>query len=211
MNSKRRILVADDHPVVRDGLVAAINGQPDMSACGEAHSAATIFERLEKSQPDALLMDLFLGQQDGIALIKNLLGPWPALRILVISMHEDHIYAARCWQAGALGYVSKLEPAAEILNGLRSVLAGRLYFKAEVLAEGKAGGCGAAALTDRELHVLKLIGQGLKSGQIAEHLNISPRTVDTHRENIKQKLGATNSSQLIRLALELGAAGFFPT
>lgn len=197
--SKSRVLVADDHPLVRDGLVLAINSQPDMIVCGEAGSGAEIFAAIDKLQPEALLMDLILGQEDGLAVMKNLLGPWPELRILVVSMQSASVYAQRCWKAGAMGYVSKVEPAAEVVAALRSILRGRLYFSTDVLASGRNAN---RSLTDRELHVLKLIGEGLKNSAIAELLNISPRTVDTHRENIKQKLGLSSTAQLVRHAME---------
>lgn len=199
---RSRILVVDDHPVVRDGLIAAINSQPDMQVCGEADSTNLVFERVERERPDAVLMDLFLGRQDGVTLIKNLLGPWPDLPILVISMQEDHLYAPRCWQAGARGYVSKLEPVTEILGGLRNILAGKLHFQAEIFAKSREGAGTFDRLTDREMHVLQLIGQGLKANEIATQMSISPRTVDTHRENIKRKLGVASTAQLLRLAIE---------
>lgn len=200
---KHRILVADDHPIVRDGLIAALNAEPDLEVCGQAASSSAIFEHFQRETPDLLLTDLFLGREDGITLIKNLLAPWPALKILVISMQDESLYAPRCWRAGALGYVSKLEPTAEILAGLRSVLRGRLYFKPEVFLGGHASAEAADLLTDREIHILQLIGRGLKPSQIAEELKISPRTVDTHRENIKQKLGVATSAQLMQHALQL--------
>lgn len=201
--TKSRILVADDHPLVRDGLVLAINSQTDMMVCGEAGSGAEIFKNVEKLQPDAVLMDLFLGQEDGLTVVKNLLGPWPKLRILVVSMQSASVYAQRCWKAGAMGYVSKIEPASEVVAALRSILRGRLHFSADVLASGRNS---PESLTDRELHVLKLIGEGLKSSEIAERLGISPRTVDTHRENIKDKLGLATSAQLMRHAMEAGGS-----
>lgn len=192
--------MADDHPLVRDGLKLAIENEPDLAVSGQASSGSEIFSALETTRPDALLVDLCLGQEDGLALIKNLLGPWPDLRILVISMQSASLYAPRCWRAGAMGFVSKLAPASEVLAGLRAILSGRLFFPSDVLAAGRNAG---GELTDRELQVLKLMGEGLKNSEIAERLKISPRTVDTHRENIKQTLGLSTSAQLLRYALDL--------
>lgn len=196
--NQARILVADDHPLMRDGIALAINGQPDLCVCGEADSHAAVFRAVETLKPDVLVMDLFLGKEDGLATVKSLLGPWPDLKILIVSMQSETLYAPRCWKAGARGYVSKLEPAETLLSALRDVHRGRLHFSAGIVATGRADG----GLTDRELQILKLIADGLKSSEIAAALGISPRTVDTHRENLKEKLGLSTSAQLVLRAAE---------
>jgi DNA-binding NarL/FixJ family response regulator len=203
MDRKARIFVADDHPVVRDGLIGAINSQNDMVVCGEGGSAEEIFTGVERTSPDLLFMDLMLGRQDGLDLIKNLLGPYSDLKIVVVSMQEESLYSRRCLEAGARGFISKLLPTAEMIDALRSVLRGKKHFDLEMLLNAQSPS--GDLLTDRELHILQMIGQGLKPSEIAVQLNISPRTVDTHRENLKRKLGATTSAQLLRIAIDLNS------
>ncbi len=211
-NSKARILVVDDHPVVRDGLTRLLSSQADLECCGEASSAAETLKATAKLKPDLLVLDLRLKDGDGLELIKSLKAQWPRLRILVLSQFESKIYVERALRAGALGYVVKEQAAEELLKAMRTVLAGEVYLTRAMAALLLRKFVGAAStdrtglelLTDRELHVLHLLGVGMSTREIAIELNLSFKTVETHRENIKRKLGLTTASELIHYAARWG-------
>lgn len=194
---KHRILVADDHPVVRAGLVAIVNRQADMTICAEVASPSTVLSCVERERPSALLLDLFLGRRDGLPLIENLTTRWPDFRILVISMQDEDIYAARCREAGAWGFVSKLRPTSEIVAGLRTILGGSRVFKTDLpptdqsapfLGEAHPSRLEALGLTPREAEVLHWIAEGKTSPEMARILGCSPHTVDKHAERVLEKL-----------------------
>jgi len=207
---KARILVVDDHPLLREGVTQLINRQSDLVVCGEADAVSSASTAVETLQPDLVLLDLRLGCGDALELIKSLKARFPRLWILVLSQHDEALYAERALRAGASGYVMKQEAAEEVLTAIRMVLAGELYVsrKTAVLVlrkllkrESSERHDGLESLTDRELQVFQLLGAGLKSRQIADELRLSIKTVETYRENIKHKLGLQNAAELIRNAV----------
>lgn len=212
MSAKARVLVVDDHPLLRNGLVQLIQGQPDLAVCGEAETAgATILAVDDDPPPDLVILDLMLGNADGLELIKQIRSLRPGLFILVISMHDELIYAERALRAGASGYVMKKEPPQEVLNAARAVLRGEVHLsgRMRVLLNEKGlapDPChflvpeATPPLSDRELHVFRLIGAGLATKQIATELHLSIKTIETYRENLKTKLRLPNAPELVQAA-----------
>jgi DNA-binding NarL/FixJ family response regulator len=206
---KTRIVVVDDHPMMRNSLIQLIEQQGDLICCGEAGSVAETQTVVAKQKPDLAILDLRLKNADGLELIKSLKAQFPKLKILVLSQCEGAIYAERALRAGALGYLDKEQAADEVLNAIRTVVAGSVYVTrglAAMLLQNFVGSPSklprrdASPLTDRELHVLELLGSGMSTREIAGALNLSFKTVETHRENIKHKLGLRGASALIRYA-----------
>jgi DNA-binding NarL/FixJ family response regulator len=206
---KARVLVVDDHPLYRQGVIQLINRQRDVACCGEAATAADTCRAVASSKPDLAILDVRLGQEDGLELIKVLRAQFPAVRILVLSSYEEEIYAERALRAGAKGYLMKEEATEQVLVAVRAILNGELYVsrKLNVLfldkllkAPARTGGQPIDSLTDRELQVFQLLGAGLSTRQIAAKLNLSFKTIETHRENIKHRLGLTNAEELVRAA-----------
>ncbi|HSU57257.1 MAG TPA: response regulator transcription factor, partial [Candidatus Dormibacteraeota bacterium] len=204
-----RILVVDDHPLVREGLGRLISQHQDLLFCGEAATGREAIAAVATQKPDLVLLDLRLRGEDGLELIKALKAQFPHLKILIISQYDAPLYAERALRAGALGYVVKEQAAQEVLNAIRTVLAGDVYLTRGTAAlllhkfigtSGSAAPEGIQSLSDRELHVLQLLGTGLSSREIAGQLSISFKTVETHRENIKKKLGLTTAAALIHFA-----------
>ena len=205
-----RVLIIDDHPVVRRGLGELIEQAPDMELVGEAASPSEGLEAVDRAGPDVVIADLSFEGLSGIELIKDLKARHPDLTILVLSIHDEAFYAQRALKAGAAGYLMKQEAVERVLDGIRAVRKGRVFLSdkmAQVLLSRATGGAantttyGAESLTDRELEVLRLIGEGKSTRAIAEQLHLSIKTVETHRENIKQKLKLENASQLIQYAV----------
>lgn len=196
---KRRVLVADDHPLAREGLVTIINRQPDLEVCAQAGSPSLVISCIERERPEAVVLDLFLGREDGLPLIENLCAHHPGLRILVISMQDEQIYGGRCRRAGAHGFVSKLRPTARIVTTLREILGGSLSFESgaempveDLRAEQEVkhpSRLESMGLTPREAEVAHWIAEGKTSMDIAGIFNCSPHTVDKHAERILEKLG----------------------
>ena len=202
----------DDHPLVREGLQARIASQPDMQVCGEASSATEALPMVATLLPDLVTVDISLGEgSSGLDLIKRLRANGYDGKLLVLSAHEDALYAERSVKAGANGYISKNEAQGKTLSALRAVLDGGCYLS-PILSRSlidralRAGGerptTPMALLSDRELQVFQLIGQGLAGKAIAQKLHLSPHTVDSHRENIKRKLGLKNGPELQRAAMQ---------
>ena len=213
---KTRVLVADDHPMMRDSLVRLLEQQPDMCCCAEAGTVGETQEKIGQCRPDMVIMDLRLRNGDGIELIKSLKAQQPALPILVFSQHDSSVYAERSLRAGAMGYVTKDHAAEDLLEAIRTVASGRIYLTRGLAAlllhrfvgtPAKKGG-DAQILTDRELHVLELLGTGLSPREAATALNISFKTVETHRENIKRKLGLHTATALTHYAVEWATKQF---
>jgi DNA-binding NarL/FixJ family response regulator len=207
--SKKRILIADDHPLLRAGIMLLINRQEDLVCCGEADSAAGTRQAVENLNPDLLVLDLRLDQGDGIEFVKTLHGLRPDLPILVLSQFDENLYAERALRAGARGYVMKQSATVEILDAIRSILNGELYVSRKITVlvlnkflHGKPGAARGPVenLTDRELQVFQMVGAGMTTRQIAAKLNLSVKTVETHRENIKHKLGLVAGQDLVRHA-----------
>src|SRR5215469_6806614 len=207
--SGARILVVDDHPMVREGLVRLISHHSDLVCCGEAGTIAEAQTLVGSQNPDLVILDLRLKGGDGLELIKSLKARFPGLRILILSQYEAPLYAERALRAGALGYVVKEQAAEEVLTAIRTVLGGQVYLTRGMAAlllhkfvgvGAKASESGVQNLTDRELHVLHLLGAGLSTREIAAELKLSFKTVETHRENIKRKLGLSGAAALIHYA-----------
>ena len=208
---RARILVVDDHPVVREGYVNLIKRQRDFVACGEAGTVLETFKAVETLHPDLVLLDLWLGGDDGLDLIKSLKSQFPTLRILVISFSDEAVYAERALRAGARGYVMKSQPSKEVLTAIRTVLANELYVSPTIAhsmlsksvghSRGKQDNA-SELLTDRELQVLQLLGSGQSTRKIAEALNLSFKTIEAHRDNIKRKLGLQDAVELVHYATE---------
>jgi DNA-binding NarL/FixJ family response regulator len=204
-----RILVVDDHPVVRVGVRQIIARDPSLTICGEADSAAAALALASTSKPDVALIDLSLQDGTGLELIRALRETAPDVRVLVLSMHDEVLFAERALRAGSRGYVMKLSAAEDLVHAIKEVLAGRLFVSSRMsqsLLERLAQDDGAGTrdrignLTDRELEVFELIGRGLATAAIAERLKVSIKTIETYRSNIKSKLDLKDATELIRFA-----------
>jgi DNA-binding NarL/FixJ family response regulator len=205
-----RIMLVDDHPVVRQGLRRLLETEPDLEICGESESARDAKSLLRELQPDAVIVDVSLAQGDGLELVKDARAHYPHLRILVLSMHDEAIYAERMLSAGANGYIMKQVASEQFLQALRRVLGGGIYVSEAVansMIEKIATGSTHISdnpvdtLSNRELQVLHMIGKGLSTRQAAEALNLSIKTVESHRQRIKRKLSLHTSSQLMQYAV----------
>ena len=199
--------------MMRGGLIQLINQQVDLISCGEAGTVAEAQAAVAKLKPDLVILDLRLKGGDGLELIRSLTSQFAGLRILVLSQYEASHYVERALRAGALGYVVKEQAAEEVLTAMRSVLAGEVYLTRALAARllhtfvGAVPGApraGVGLLTDRELHVLHLLGAGMSTRAIAAELKLSFKTIETHRENIKRKLGLRSAAELIHYALAWG-------
>lgn len=208
--ARKRILLVDDHPFMRVGLATLIDRQPDMLVCAEAGNPVEAFHALEKSKPDLILTDLTMPGRSGLEFIKDLRAAEPELAILVVSMHDEAVHAERALRAGARGYIMKEAGGENLLAAIRQVLRGEVYVSPRMSArilEGLSGGKprGSSSpiekLTDREFEIFQLIGQGKSTRDIAAQLHLSPKTVDVHRANIKEKLELTDVTALIRHAV----------
>jgi len=207
----KSILIVDDHPLFRKGLEQLIDSDGAFAVCGEAGTASEAMDVIRKLNPDLAIVDLSLPGANGIELIKNIRAEFPKLPILVLSMHDESLYAVRALRAGADGYVMKHEAMANVIHAIREVFDGRPYLSpamaAQVItkfahrqAEGQADA--VERLSDRELEVLELIGKGKEVREIAKLLHLSPKTVETHRAHIKDKLDLKNSREVARFALQ---------
>ena len=201
----RRIVLVDDHPIVRDGLVQMFARQPDLSVCGEAGSAEEAIKVIADLKPDMVIVDIFLGGVNGIELTKRLHAQDASLPILVLSMHDEGLYAERAIQAGAMGYVMKQEASRTVLDAVRAVLSGKRYISGhvgEVLGDQAMDSNdeqfehAVKRLSPRQLGVFRCIGQGKDRGEIATELGISVKTVETHRASIRYKLNARSAADL---------------
>jgi DNA-binding NarL/FixJ family response regulator len=202
-------LLVDDHPILRQGLARLINQEADLVVCGEAEDAAKAFDLVGQLSPEVTVVDVSLKGSNGIELIKNLKARYPSLPILVLSMHDETLYAERALRAGGLGYIMKEEATEQVLVAIRKVLTGEIFLSDKMktrMLQQMAGGRTKVAmspiehLTDRELEVFRLIGEGRSTRQIAGQLHLSVRTVEAYREYIKAKLGLKNSTELIQHA-----------
>jgi DNA-binding NarL/FixJ family response regulator len=207
----KRIVIVDDHPLFRKGLQDMLHSDGTFAVCGEAGNAAEAMDVIRKLNPDLAIVDLSLPGANGIELIKNIRAEFQRLPILVLSMHDESLYALRALRAGAEGYVMKHEAMANVIRAIREVFNGRPYLSpamaAQVItkfahrqAEGEVDA--VERLSDRELEILELIGKGQEVRQIAKLLHLSPKTVETHRSHIKDKLDLKNSREVARFALQ---------
>ena len=221
--AKTRILVVDEHPLLRHGIIEFINRQSDMIACGEADSIPNVRARLAETQPHLLVIGLRLGAGDSLELVKALKAHTPELLILVYSTFEESIFAERALRAGANGYLMKKVAKEEILTAIRDILRGEIYVSKDLALRAfqkslttpreKRASRNLPAidnLSDREMHVFQLIGSGLGTRKIAHAMNLSVKTIESHRENIKRKLGLNSGQQLIEHALKYVEENFLP-
>jgi len=206
----KRILIVDDHPVVREGLVQQINREADMEVCAEASTASQALETVERARPDLVLADINLPGRSGLELIRDLHAISPKLPVLVLSMHDEAVFAERVLRAVGRGYVSKQAGADKLAEAIRHVLSGQIYVSATVstrLLDGLSGehpgrvASPVEKLTDRELEVFTLIGQAIETKEIARRLNMSSKTVEAHRGAIKRKLKLKTGPELMRHAV----------
>ena len=210
MSQKIKVLLVDDHSLVREGLVNLINQQTDLEVGGEATGEAQALELVATLKPDVAVVDLSLETGSGIELLKSIKAGHPAVKTLVLSMHDESLYAERALHAGARGYIMKREAAKKVIAGIRAVFAGQLFVSekvsaqlAEKFAGGRKGSPGLPVdiLSDRELQVFELLGQGQTTRQIADHLHVGFKTVQAYNARIKEKLELANATELMREAI----------
>ncbi len=211
---KTRILIVDDHPMTRAGLVHLINHQPEMVVDGEAEDAAQALDLLASKRPDLMLIDITLPGKSGLELIKDVKAMHPDLPMLVLSMHDESLYADRVLRAGARGYITKHEGGDKLMGAIRHVLSGRIYVSEsmsahilEIFSGGQTGidRSSIQKLSDREFEVFEALGEGLSSHEIAKKLHLSAKTVDAHRANIKTKLKINTTAELISFSARWAA------
>ncbi|MGK0187168.1 MAG: DNA-binding NarL/FixJ family response regulator [Verrucomicrobiales bacterium] len=208
-SKKKKVLIIDDHPAMRSGLGMLVNSQPDWEVCGEAGSAREGFEAIQKLKPSLALVDLALPDKSGLELLKDVRASELDVIMLVISSHDENLYAERALRSGARGYVMKEEASDVLIEAIGRVLGGQVYLSQRMSAlmlemmtgQKKKGISPVDQLTDRELEVFTLIGEGIGTHEIAERLCISHRTVDAHRAHIRTKLKILDSNALIRYAV----------
>ena len=208
---KSKIFVVDDHPIVRQGLGLLINREPDMIVCGAAEEAQSALRAIPTVQPDVMVVDISLNGPDGLELVKTIRTRDANLPILVLSMHDESIYAERALRAGANGYIMKQEATEKVLVAIRRILRGEVYLSdrvsSKMLQQYVRGSSTArespvADLSDRELEVFRLVGEGHGTRQIAEELHLSVKTVETYQAHIKEKLSLRNARELVQHAIE---------
>ena len=205
-----KVMLVDDHPLVRRGLADVIAHEPDLEVCGEAADVAEAMQALDRDRPDVVVIDLSLRSGHGIDLIEKIKAHDPRIKTLVSSMHDETLFAERVLQAGAMGYITKQEPPEALVRAIRQVLRGELYLSTRMTSRILHRVTGSApqpespieSLSNRELEVYEMIGQGLTIQQIATRLHLSPKTIETHREKIKQKLNLKSSTELNRRAVQ---------
>jgi DNA-binding NarL/FixJ family response regulator len=208
--AKRRIFLVDDHPLVREGLTNLINGQDDLMVCGEAEDSARAIAGIEMTQPDVALIDISLKNESGLELVKNLENQSPLVALIVLSMHDEALYAERALRAGARGYVMKRESTKSVLTAIRRVLEGSVYVSERVvnsmarklaLSDKQSASSPVERLSDRELEIFRLLGQGRTTSQIAGDLHLSLKTVQAYCARAKEKFDVNSLGELIRAAI----------
>jgi DNA-binding NarL/FixJ family response regulator len=210
---RARILIVDDHPAVREALAFRIGRQRDLEVCGEAADMGEALRLVAETQPDVAVIDITLRSGNGIDLIKRILHSNDRVRVLVWSMHSEALYAERALRAGALGYIKKDQATAQIVEAIRRVLGGKVYLSeamAERMLQRAVGGAREEQLTrspvdvlaDREFEVFRLIGEGVKTAEIAERLHLSVKTVETYRDRIRQKMDLSDGTRLSHYATQ---------
>ncbi len=209
--NKTQILIVDDHPIVRQGLAQLINHEEDLSVCGQAEDAPAALKIIKQLGPDLVVVDISLKETSGMELIKDIKTQYPDLPVLALSMHDESLFAERALRAGAKGYIMKAEATENVVTAIRKVLNDELYLSDRMQNKmvrklvGEKPGPGASAidsLSDRELEVFLLIGQGYGTRQIAEKLYLSAKTIETYRAHLKDKLDLANSTELLQYAIQ---------
>ena len=206
-----RVLLVDDHPILRDGIKRLIDQHADMVVCGQAGDSAEALAAIPKTDPGVVIVDITLKNENGIDLIREMIARHSAIPVLVLSMHDESVYAERCLRAGAKGYVMKSDDPGRLLEGIRQVFSGRVFLSdkqrdslIQSIADRKNTPPNSInRLTDREMEIFNLIGQGKSSREIAGELGLSIKTVEAHREHIKAKLGLRHSTDLIKQAVQV--------
>jgi DNA-binding NarL/FixJ family response regulator len=208
---KYRVLLVDDHPIVRQGLALLIDREADLSVCGEADGAHSAFHAIETLRPDIVLLDISLNGPDGLEVLKEIRMKSGSLPVLILSMHDESIYAERAMRAGANGYIMKQEATEKVLIAIRRILQGDVYLSdrltTTMLQQYVRGGAHTKSspllnLTDRELEVFRLIGEGHGTRQIADELHLSVKTIESYQAHIKEKLALRNARELVQHAIE---------
>ncbi|HUV42211.1 MAG TPA: response regulator transcription factor [Sedimentisphaerales bacterium] len=216
MKTKKTIFIVDDHPIVHQGLAELINHEQDLAVCGHAEDANQAMAEIKKLNPSMVIVDISLRKKNGMELIKDIKAQYPALPILTLSMHDETLYAERALRAGARGYIMKAEATENVITAIRRVLDNKLYVSERIAdrlmhrmvgSRPQAGSSPLDCLSDRELEVLLLIGQGHGTRQIAEKLYLSIKTIETYRAHIKEKLNLTNAAELLRYSIQWANSG----
>jgi DNA-binding NarL/FixJ family response regulator len=216
--TQSRVFIVDDHPIVRQGLKLLINQEPDLTVCGEAENAPSVLPAIRALKPAIAVIDLSLGHDSGIELIKNIRLQHPELLLLVLSMHDESLYAERALRAGARGFIMKQEAPEKVIIAIRQVLQGAIYLSDAMSAKmlNKIIDCrekkssSIELLSDRELQVFKLLGSGLSTRQVSDQLHVSIKTVEAYRANIKEKLNLKSSAELVQHAIHWVLSGELP-
>ncbi len=207
---RRRILILDDHPITRYGLIQLIDREPDLHVCGDAESTPQALAAMKLARPDLVLADITMPGRSGLEFIKDVRIQFPDVAVLVMSMHDENLYAERALRAGARGYIMKNEGGGRILEAIRQVLQGQVYLSKSMAAalldvltrpQSRHSEATLGILSDREFEVFELIGQGLSARQIGERLHVSVKTIATHRQHIRQKLKVQTGPELVRQAV----------
>jgi DNA-binding NarL/FixJ family response regulator len=209
--SKTSILIVDDHPIVRQGLAELINQEDDLIVCGQAEDAHQAMQEIKALKPDMAIVDISLKETSGMELIKDIKAQYPNLTVLALSMHDESLYAERALRAGAKGYIMKAEATENVVTAIHRVLSGQIYVSDKIAARilrkfaGSGPDLGASAiesLSDRELEVFCLIGQGYGTRQIADRLHLSIKTIESYRAHIKEKLNLADAGELLQYAIQ---------
>jgi DNA-binding NarL/FixJ family response regulator len=211
---KQKVLIVDDHPVVREGLAQMINREADLTVCGQAADMPGALQMIDALKPDILIVDISLNGPDGLDLLKHIRVKDPVLPVLILSMHDESIYAERALRAGANGYIMKQEATDNVLIALRRILGREIYVSARIankmlqhfVGTGSAPARNSSVddLSDRELEVLRLMSNGHGTRQISEELHLSVKTVESYQAHLKEKLSLKNARELVRYAVEWG-------
>ena len=209
--SKTKIVIVDDHPIVRQGLAELINHEDDLVVCGQAEEAPEAMGVIKAIKPDMVIVDILLKETSGMELIKDIKARYPNLAVLALSMHDESLYAERALRAGAKGYIMKAEATEKVIGAIRKILSGDIYLSEPMAAKlihklvggrTKVGASAIDRLSDRELEVFRLIGQGYGTRQIAEKLHLSVKTIETYRAHIKEKLNLSDAAELLQYAIQ---------
>ncbi len=210
VKKKIRVMLVDDHPLVRRGLAELISDEPHLEVCAQVASAENALEEIDRVKPDLVIVDVTLPGMNGVELIKRLRSRYPRIIMLVTSMHDESLFAERCLRAGANGYVNKEEATDKVVDAINRVIDGHVYLSAEMtnrllhgVIAGEVGQHSALeSLTDRELEVFALIGRGLPTREIAQKLHLSVKTIETHRDHLRAKLNISTTNELMRHAVQ---------
>ena len=211
LTKKHKVLLVDDHPVVRQGLALLVGREPDLLVCGEADGAHSAFQAIETLQPDIVVLDISLAGPDGLDVLKEIRARSGSLPVLILSMHDESIYAERALRAGANGYIMKQEATEKVLIAIRKILRGDVYLSERLTSamlnqfvhgSDTIKSSPIVNLTDRELEIFRLIGEGHSTRQIADELHLSVKTIESHQAHIKEKLALRNARELVQHAIE---------